>query len=245
MPVTRQDTVLFLSCLEAQKLRFQGEDHSAVLRGPSRLGVEKFLGLLRPPAPSPCPGGVQPRILGCATPRQPRCPPAHGNRTGGRTATKATGLHGPPPKNKTQKESAKTRCRRCRSLCVLASSRREARGHRRHATAEALAASTSRASAARISRQEAIPRRARRSTRIARCTRPVTPNSQPLPLSHVLASSVYGAMNRSRDAPGGGIVPDPWQPETDMLPGKPQRSRRRSNRELYSAAPWGFHEAEG
>jgi len=52
-------------------------------------------------------------------------------------------------------------------------------------------------------------------------------------------------MNRSRDAPGGGIVPDPWQPETAMLPGKPQRSRRRSNRELYSAAPWGFHEAEG
>src|ERR1017187_4288483 len=53
-----------------------------------------------PPAPSPCPDGVQPRILGCATPRQPRCPPAHGNRTGGRTATKATGLRTPPQKNK-------------------------------------------------------------------------------------------------------------------------------------------------
>src|SRR5450759_3584290 len=115
MPVTRQDTVLFLSCLEAQKLRFQGEDHSAALRGPSRLGVEKFLGLLRPPAPSPCPGGVQPRILGCATPRRPRCPPAHGNRTGGRTATKATGLHRPPQKGRTLEESPQTRCFCCRA----------------------------------------------------------------------------------------------------------------------------------
>jgi hypothetical protein len=29
------------------------------------------------------------------------------------------------------------------------------------------------------------------------------------------------------------------------LPGKPQRSRRRSNRELYSAAPSGFNVVEG
>jgi hypothetical protein len=34
----RPDTVPFLSCPEAQKLRFQGADHSATLRGPSRLG---------------------------------------------------------------------------------------------------------------------------------------------------------------------------------------------------------------
>ena len=32
----RQDSVLFLSCLEAQKLRFQGADHFAALRGPVR-----------------------------------------------------------------------------------------------------------------------------------------------------------------------------------------------------------------
>ena len=34
----RQDTVPFLSCLEEQKLRFQGADHSAALRVPVRLG---------------------------------------------------------------------------------------------------------------------------------------------------------------------------------------------------------------
>ena len=77
-------------------------------------------------------GGLSRGLAGL--PRCPTTPPAHG---GGGPATKATGLHRPPPKNKTQKESAKTRCRRCRSFCVLASSRREARGHRRHATAEA------------------------------------------------------------------------------------------------------------
>jgi hypothetical protein len=40
-PVTggpRQDTVPFLSCLEEQKLRFQGQEHSAALRVPVRLG---------------------------------------------------------------------------------------------------------------------------------------------------------------------------------------------------------------
>src|ERR1035437_5188703 len=97
-----RDKTVSCSRLVSKRKNFvsRGEDPSAALRGTSRLGVEKFLGLLRPPAPSPCPGGVQPRILGCATPRQPRCPPAHGNRTGGRTATKATGLHGPPPKRK-------------------------------------------------------------------------------------------------------------------------------------------------
>jgi hypothetical protein len=34
--ILRRDTVLFLSDLEAQKLRFQGADHFAALRGPSR-----------------------------------------------------------------------------------------------------------------------------------------------------------------------------------------------------------------
>ena len=34
----RQDTVPFLSCLEEQKLRFQGQEHSAALRVPVRLG---------------------------------------------------------------------------------------------------------------------------------------------------------------------------------------------------------------
>src|ERR1035437_8961089 len=82
-----RDKTLSCSCLVSKRKNFvsRARDHSPALRGPSRLGGEKFLGLLRPPAPSPCPGGVQPRILGCATPRQPRCPPAHGNRTGGRT----------------------------------------------------------------------------------------------------------------------------------------------------------------
>src|ERR1035437_4609252 len=54
-------------------------------RAPPRRGGKMSLALWPPPAPPPCPGGVQPRILGCAPPRQPRCPPAHGNRTGGRT----------------------------------------------------------------------------------------------------------------------------------------------------------------
>src|ERR1035437_5790436 len=133
MPVTATRHCLVPVLSRSAKTSFPG-------RGPLRCapwsfppGSRKVAGpVSAPPAPSPCPGGVQPRILGCATPRQPRCPPAHRNRTGGRTATKATGLHGPPPKNKTQKESAKTRCRRCRSLCVLASSRREA--SRRHPT---------------------------------------------------------------------------------------------------------------
>jgi hypothetical protein len=35
--ILRRDTVLFLSDLEAQKLRFQGADHFAALRGPSLL----------------------------------------------------------------------------------------------------------------------------------------------------------------------------------------------------------------
>src|ERR1039457_6060941 len=34
----RQDTVPFLSCREEQKLRFQGQEHSAALRVPVRLG---------------------------------------------------------------------------------------------------------------------------------------------------------------------------------------------------------------
>jgi hypothetical protein len=34
----RQDAVPFLSCLEEQKLRFQGQEHSAALRVPVRLG---------------------------------------------------------------------------------------------------------------------------------------------------------------------------------------------------------------
>ena len=42
-----QDTVLFLSCLEAQKLRFQGEDHSAALRGSFRLASAKVAGPFR------------------------------------------------------------------------------------------------------------------------------------------------------------------------------------------------------
>ena len=46
----RQDTVPFLSCLEEQKLRFQGKDHFAALRGPSRLAVEE---LARPVSTAP------------------------------------------------------------------------------------------------------------------------------------------------------------------------------------------------
>jgi hypothetical protein len=51
-PVTSGRTVvLFLSDPEAQKLRFQGEDHSAALRGPSRPGGPRsLLGLSSPAA---------------------------------------------------------------------------------------------------------------------------------------------------------------------------------------------------
>ena len=42
VPRTRQDNVLLLSCPEAQKLCFQGADHSAAPRGPSRLGDRKI-----------------------------------------------------------------------------------------------------------------------------------------------------------------------------------------------------------
>ena len=37
----RQDTVPFLSCLEEQKLRFQGQEHSAALPVPVRLGGKR------------------------------------------------------------------------------------------------------------------------------------------------------------------------------------------------------------
>jgi hypothetical protein len=45
--------VLFLSGPEEQKLRFQGADHSAALRGPFPPGVETLARLFRPPAPAP------------------------------------------------------------------------------------------------------------------------------------------------------------------------------------------------
>jgi hypothetical protein len=43
-----QDSVPFLSHAEEQKLRFQGADHFAALRGPSRLGLESWLGRFPP-----------------------------------------------------------------------------------------------------------------------------------------------------------------------------------------------------
>src|ERR1035438_5946760 len=62
---------------------------------------------LRPPQPVSAPLALVPRDL---------------VRTqGGRPATGATGLHTPPQKRKTRKESVEARCRRCRSPCVLAS----------------------------------------------------------------------------------------------------------------------------
>ena len=48
----QQDTVLLLSCLEAQKLRFQGADHFAALRGPFPPGFPKLvLPVSAPPTP--------------------------------------------------------------------------------------------------------------------------------------------------------------------------------------------------
>src|ERR1035437_8405786 len=61
-------------------------------------------------------------VLACATPQQPHCPPTHATGREAGPATPATGLRRPFLKTKTQEEPAETRCRRCRSYCVLASS---------------------------------------------------------------------------------------------------------------------------
>jgi hypothetical protein len=48
---TGRTVVLFVSDPEEQKLRFQGADHFAALRGPSRLEFQKLLSRSAPPAP--------------------------------------------------------------------------------------------------------------------------------------------------------------------------------------------------
>ena len=53
---------------------------------------------------------------------RPHSPPTHATGREAGPATPATGLRRPFLKTKTQEESAETRCRRCRSYCVLASS---------------------------------------------------------------------------------------------------------------------------
>src|ERR1039458_354428 len=104
----RQDPVLFLSCPEEQKLRFQGEKP---LRCASRLlppGSRKVAGpVCAPPVLVPL-----------------RWPRRHGNRTGGRPQQQKQRVSATlSRKRKTQEKPAETRCRRCRPLCVLACSR--------------------------------------------------------------------------------------------------------------------------
>ena len=55
----RQDTVPFLSCVEEQKLRFQGQEHSAALRVPVRLGGRSWLVLFRPASEPRLPRALQ------------------------------------------------------------------------------------------------------------------------------------------------------------------------------------------
>ena len=78
----RQDSVLFLSCSEEQKLRFQGKDHSAALRGPVRLGGKSWLDLFLPASGSiPVPHvwvERHPALWLVRPPRQAALPPSAG-----------------------------------------------------------------------------------------------------------------------------------------------------------------------
>src|ERR1019366_5056427 len=69
-----------------------------------------------------CWRGATPPSWLARPPQQRHCPPTHATGREAGPATRATGLRRPFLKTKTQEESAETRCRRCRSYCVLASS---------------------------------------------------------------------------------------------------------------------------
>jgi hypothetical protein len=83
----RQDTVLFLSCLEAQKLRFQGKKPLCCASRLLPPGSRNVAGpVSTPPAPAPprCAGVGPPVALVCATRTAAALPASTRNRTGGR-----------------------------------------------------------------------------------------------------------------------------------------------------------------
>jgi len=114
------------------------------LRCASRLlppGSRKVAGpvsALPVPAPSRCAGAGPLRRLGLRDRRSSDTAHQHTQQDGrAAPATPATGLRRPFLKTKTQEESAETRCRRCRSYCVLASSPALGPEPARHPTGEA------------------------------------------------------------------------------------------------------------